>query len=68
MVFRSTAPLPEDQQRYMRRMLYYSFELFEDDIHNINKNSYINLHMYTEAKNEFILAEEQKDSKMNKIS
>ena len=34
----------------------------------MNTNFYIDFHTYTEAKSEFILAEERKDNKMNKSS
>ena len=46
---------------------YYLFNLFEDEIHNMNKTCYRNFHTYTEFKGAFILSEEQKTSKMNKI-
>ena len=45
----------------------YAFKLFKDEIHNMYKILYINFHIYTEAKNVSILAEERKASKMNKI-
>ena len=46
----------------------YAFELFEDEIHNMNKTCYRNFHTYIEAKSEFILTEERKASNMNEIS
>ena len=46
----------------------YDFELFNNDIHNMNKTHYSDLTMYTEAKSVFILAEERKASNMNDIS
>ena len=45
----------------------YDFDLFKDEIHNMNKKRYSNFHSYTEANSAFILAEERKTSKMNKI-
>ena len=44
------------------------FELFEDEIHNTNKTWYHDFHTYAEAKIAFILSEEIKSSKTNKIS
>ena len=41
--------------------------MFEDEIHNMNKTCYSHFHPYTEAKNAFILAEEIKANKINKI-
>ena len=41
--------------------------MFEDGIHNTNKTCYSDFHPYTEAKNAFILAEEIKANKINKI-
>ena len=46
----------------------YAFEVFEDEIHNKNKNRYSNFHRYTEAKSLFVLSVERKASKMNKSS
>ena len=46
----------------------YAFDLFEDEIHDMNKTRYSNFHTYTEAKNKFILAEERKSIKINKSS
>ena len=46
----------------------YYFELFGDEINNINKTHYSDFHTYTETKSVFILSEEQKSIKMNKIS
>ena len=46
----------------------YAFDLFEDEIYNMNKICYINFHTYTEAKSAFILSEERKSSKINKSS
>ena len=47
---------------------YYDFDMFKDEIHNMDKTRYINFHMYTEAKCILILDEEQKTSKANKSS
>ena len=44
----------------------YDFDLFEDEIHNMNKTRYRNFHTYTEDKNKFILSEERKSIKTNK--
>ena len=46
----------------------YAFNLFEDEIHNMNKTRYSDFHTYVEAKSEFILSEKRKASKTNKIS
>ena len=46
----------------------YTFELFEDEIHNVNQTRFSDFHTYAEAKIYFILAKERKYSKMNKSS
>ena len=46
----------------------YSSGVFEDEVHNINKTCYRYFHTYTEDKGAFVVAEERKSSKMNKIS
>ena len=51
-----------------RILCYYALELFEDEIHNMNKNCYSNFHVHTEDKSVLILAEEIKYSKMNESS
>ena len=40
----------------------YDFDIFEDEIYNMNKICYINFHAFTEAKSAFILSEERKSS------
>ena len=45
-----------------------SFELSEDEIDNMNKTYYSDLHTQTKAKGTFILAEYRKNSKTNKVS
>ena len=45
----------------------YDFDIFEDGIYNMNKSCYINLHKFAESKSAFILSEERKSSKINKI-
>ena len=49
-------------------ILNKDIKLFENEIHSMNKTSYTDLHTYTEVKSTFILAEERKSSKTNKIS
>ena len=49
-------------------MWNYAFDIFEDEINNTNKTGYSYLDTYTEAISSFILLEEQKVRKMNKIS
>ena len=79
LVFIIADPLPEDQQWQISHLLVLwfaqeadsielFFELFEDEICNMNKTCYRNFYTYTEAKNEFILAEELKASNTNKSS
>ena len=46
----------------------YTFELFEDEVHYMNKNGYIGFHTYTEVKSDWIISEEWKASNPNKIS
>ena len=46
----------------------YAFDLFKGDIHNMNITLYGYFHTYTEAKSAFILGEEIKASKINRIS
>ena len=46
----------------------YAFNIFEDEIHNMNKNQYGDFYTCTEAKSAFILAEERKSSEMKKRS
>ena len=54
---------------YKKQIVWnYEFELFEDEIHNMNNTCYSDLHTCTESKSAFILAEEQKTNKTNKIS
>ena len=53
--------------RKKKILWYYGFYLFEDKIHDMNKNHCSNLHTYTEAKGVFILYEEQKPIKTDKI-
>ena len=38
----------------------YDLDIFEDEIHNMNKTWYSNFHKYTEVKSAFILTEETK--------
>ena len=40
-------------------MWNYAFELFEGEIHNMNKTRYSDFHTYKEAKIVFILSEER---------
>ena len=42
--------------------------MFRYEIYNTNKTRYRDLNTYTEAKSEFILAKQIKDSNMKKIS
>ena len=46
----------------------YAFNISEDEIHDMNKTLYRNFRAYTEAKCAFVIAEEIKAIKMNKIS
>ena len=46
----------------------YVFEMFEDEIHNMNKTRYSDIRTYTEAKSMSILSKERKSKKVNKSS
>ena len=43
----------------MQILQNYYLDLFEDEIHNMNKTKYSDFHTYTKAKSAFILAEER---------
>ena len=45
----------------------YDFELFDIDIHNMNKTHYRNFNRHTESKSSFILAGDRNTSKTNTI-
>ena len=56
------------ESRKKKVLCNYYFKLFGDEIYNMNKNQYIDFHMYTEAKSSCVLAEEIKVRKMNRSS